>query len=150
MTMLKDLDFYMSLSYPIQLVPGPGGYFATHPQLEGCMAEGATAEEAIANLADSRELWIEARLGNGYPVPEPETEEFSGRISLRMAPSLHARLAAMADERKISLNLLVNTILAEYVGGGGAQAELQKVLGELRESLLGMNEPRPRLRSRSR
>jgi predicted RNase H-like HicB family nuclease len=35
------------------------------------MAEGGTLEEAIANLADSRELWIEARLASGYPVSEP-------------------------------------------------------------------------------
>ncbi|HEX2225251.1 MAG TPA: toxin-antitoxin system HicB family antitoxin [Thermoanaerobaculia bacterium] len=148
--MPKDLAYYLSLHYPVEIVTREAGCFATHPLLEGCMAEGATAEEAIANLADSRELWIEARLAGGHPVPEPSTgEEFSGRISLRMAPSLHARLAELADRKKISLNLLINTVLAEYVGGAGVNAELQDILTELRASLLP-SEPLPRLRARNR
>ncbi len=147
--MAKDLGYYMSLQYPVQIVSHEtGGCFATHPLLEGCMAEGATADEAIANLADSRELWIETRLANGYPVPEPEAEELSGRISLRMAPSLHARLAELADQKKISLNLLINTVLAEYVGGAGLQAELQELLGELRASVFA-SDPLPKLRATS-
>lgn len=148
--MPKDLAYYMSLQYPVEIVTREGGgCFATHPLLEGCMAEGATAEEAVAHLADSRELWIEARLAGGHPVPEPEGEEFSGRISLRMAPSLHARLAELADRKKISLNLLINTVLAEYVGGASVQAELQDILTELRANLFP-SEPLPRLRARNR
>jgi antitoxin HicB len=68
----KNSSYYLSLSYPIEIQEGErGGYFVTNPDLDGCMAEGASLEEAVANLADSRELWIEARLENGYPVPEP-------------------------------------------------------------------------------
>lgn len=148
--MPKDLAYYMSLQYPVEVVTNEeGGCFATHPLLEGCMAEGPTTDEAIANLADSRELWIEARLASGYSVPEPEREEFSGRISLRMAPSLHARLSELADSKKISLNLLINTVLAEYVGGAGLQGELQEILRELRASLFP-SEPLPQLRARNR
>jgi len=68
----KNSSYYLSLTYPIEIQEGErGGYFVTNPDLDGCMAEGASLEEAVANLADSRELWIEARLENGYPVPEP-------------------------------------------------------------------------------
>jgi predicted RNase H-like HicB family nuclease len=71
--MTKDLSYYLSLNYPIELQQNPehGGFFVFHPDLEGCMAEGGTEEEAIANLADSRELWLEAMLAIGAPVPEP-------------------------------------------------------------------------------
>ena len=80
----KDLSYYLGLRYPFEAHEREeGGYFVTHPDLDGCMAEGATLEEAVANLADSRELWIEARLEGGYPVPEPPSEEYSGRVSLR-------------------------------------------------------------------
>jgi antitoxin HicB len=114
----KDLGYYMTLRYPLELREGEaGGYFATHPDLDGCMAEGATADEAIANLGDSRELWIEAQIEGGYPVPEPRTDEPSGYVSLRMAPSLHGRLAEMATRQDISLNLLMNTVLSQYAGG---------------------------------
>ncbi|HWM95259.1 MAG TPA: type II toxin-antitoxin system HicB family antitoxin [Thermoanaerobaculia bacterium] len=133
----KDLRHYLSLSYPIELRQNPehGGFFAFHPDLEGCMAEGGTAEEAITNLADSRELWLEARLASGAPVPEPLEDEPSGRISLRMAPSLHASLGRLANRRGLSLNLLINTILAEHVGGVSYQAEMGELLEEMRSTL---------------
>jgi antitoxin HicB len=114
----KNLDHYMSLKYPVELIEAKaGGFFVTHPDLNGCMAEGATVAEALANLAVSRELWVEARLAKGYPVPEPKNYEPSGNLSLRMAPSLHAHLAMLADRQGISLNLLINTVLAQYAGG---------------------------------
>jgi antitoxin HicB len=133
-TPAKDLAHYLGIKYPISVQEGPeGGYFVTHPDLDGCMAEGKTIEEAIENLTDSRELWIESRLEGGYPVPEPAEEETcSGRISLRMAPALHASLARIAQRRDISLNLLINTVLASYAGGEDA---LQPTLQELRETL---------------
>src|ERR1700739_2073747 len=91
----KSVEHYMSLSYPYELVLDreQGGFFARHPDLPGCTAEGETPEDAIANLDESRRLWIEARLEGGYPVPEPESEEYKGRISLRIPGSLHASLA---------------------------------------------------------
>ncbi len=77
--MEKDLSYYMSLNYPCELSSeeGEDGYFATHFDLPGCMAEGGTADEAVKNLGAARELWIESRLGDGYPVPEPIGEESS-------------------------------------------------------------------------
>jgi predicted RNase H-like HicB family nuclease len=114
----KGLAYYMSLRYPIELTESAeGGYFATHPALAGCMAEGATAAEAIANLADSREVWIATRLDNGYSVPEPRKHQPSGNISLRMTPSLHTRLAKLADRDGVSLNFLITSVLARHAGG---------------------------------
>ena len=78
----KDLSYYLSLRYPVEAHESEGGgYFVTHPDLDGCMAEGATLEEAVANLADSRQLWIEARLAGGYTVPEPATPRKKGGSS---------------------------------------------------------------------
>ena len=132
-TIDKDLAYFLKVKYPISVQEGPkGGYFVTHPDLDGCMAEGETVDEAIENLADARELWIESRLERGHPVPEPADEEYSGRISLRMAPSLHASLSRIADRRDISLNLLINTVLASFAGG---EDPLRSTLEELRETL---------------
>ncbi len=72
---VKDLKFYMSLSYPYELSDWDGdGYFSAHPDLPGCMSSGATADESIQNLDAARELWIEARLEGGYSIPEPLQE----------------------------------------------------------------------------
>lgn len=142
----KDLAYYMSLKYPAEIHEGAsGGYFVTNPDLDGCMAEGETPDEALTNLADSRELWIESRLTAGRLVPEPSTEELSGTVSLRMAPSLHTQLAKSAARQDISLNLLINTALAEYAGGvrhesaiNSAVENLRRVAEELRAGSLGL------------
>jgi len=126
----KDLSYYLGLKYPIELHESEGGgYFVTHPDLDGCMAEGATLEDAVRNLGDSRALWLEARLEGGYPAPEPPNEEsYSGRLSLRMPPSLHARLARLADRDRISLNLLIVSVLANYAGGADSVTRPQERL----------------------
>jgi predicted RNase H-like HicB family nuclease len=129
----KDLAYYMGLKYPAEIREGAsGGYFVTNPDLDGCMAEGETPDEALAHLADSRELWIESRLTAGRPVPEPSIEESSGTISLRMAPSLHAQLAKSAARQNISLNLLINTALAEYAGGARHEGAINTAIESLR------------------
>ena len=139
----KDLAYFLKIKYPVTVQEGPmGGYFVTHPHLDGCMAEGATLEEAIANLADSREIWIESRLENGYHVPEPVVEEYSGRVSLRMAPSLHARLAEISERQGISLNLLINTVLSKFAGG---EDPLNQMMGDLKETLAQLQAARSSL-----
>ncbi len=117
--MANSLAYYMTLNYPYELSreEGENGYFSTHPDLPGCMAEGDTAAEAIDNLDAARELWIEARLDGGYSVPEPIGDECSGRVSLRMPPSLHAQLSKLARRAKVSLNSLLNHALSTYCGG---------------------------------
>jgi predicted RNase H-like HicB family nuclease len=144
---IKDLSYYLGLRYPIEVHESAGGYFVTHPDLDGCMAEGATLEEAVTNLADSRELWIEARLEGGYNVPEPVSEEYSGRISLRMTPELHGQLARIAERRGVSLNLLLNSVLAAYSGGAeplfDTIHELKSAVADLRAATSSISNPRP-------
>lgn len=49
---------------------GEDVFLAKNPQLYGCMAQGATVEEALANLADARLDYIEDLLEDGDPVPD--------------------------------------------------------------------------------
>ena len=41
------------------------------PELPGCMADGETYEQAVANAQQVIEEWIEAARELGRPVPEP-------------------------------------------------------------------------------
>ena len=50
---------------------GEDVFLAKNPQLYGCMAQGATIEEALANLVDARLDYIEGLLEDGEPVPAP-------------------------------------------------------------------------------
>lgn len=61
--------------YPVLIEPlsaeDGGGFVATVPDLPGCMSDGETPEEALANVKDAVEAWIEEALALGRPVPAP-------------------------------------------------------------------------------
>jgi predicted RNase H-like HicB family nuclease len=41
------------------------------PELPGCMADGETYEQALANVQEVIEGWIETAREDGIPIPEP-------------------------------------------------------------------------------
>ncbi len=49
-------------------------FIAAIPALPGCMADGATREEALENLNTTAELWIFKARQMGREVPKPEHE----------------------------------------------------------------------------
>jgi predicted RNase H-like HicB family nuclease len=70
----KSLEYYLSLPYPIELIPDEDGFwFAQIPLLPGCMTEGSSREEALEMLDEAKELWLETALDRGIHIPEPET-----------------------------------------------------------------------------
>ncbi len=100
---------YLELPYNIVIrhVKDESGeyYFATVQELDGCMSDGETLEEAHANILEAMEGWIEAKLDGGFPVPKPmSAESYSGKFVLRLPKSLHARLAMEAEKEGVSLN----------------------------------------------
>ncbi|GLS17169.1 HicB family protein [Labrys miyagiensis] len=64
-----------ALEYPLLLEPLPsedgGGFVAIVPDLPGCMSDGETPEEAIANVKDAIVVWIETAREMGRPIPGP-------------------------------------------------------------------------------
>lgn len=46
-------------------------FIAEIPELSGCMAHGATQEEALANIKEAMRLWVDTAREFGDPVPEP-------------------------------------------------------------------------------
>ena len=61
------------LSYKVEVTPltaaEGGGYMATVPDMPGCMSDGETPEEAIANVQDAILCWIEAARELGREIP---------------------------------------------------------------------------------
>ena len=70
---IPTLDYYLSLKYPMCIYPeNEGGYTAMIPDLDGCMTQGDSLEEAISNIDEARELWIETVYHSGkknIPLP---------------------------------------------------------------------------------
>ena len=63
------------LTYPVVITPltaeDGGGFAATVPDLPGCMSDGETPEEALRNVREAIDAWIETARELGHGIPEP-------------------------------------------------------------------------------
>ena len=48
------------------------GFIAEVPELPGCAADGATYQQALANVETIIQEWIETAKDLGRPIPEPK------------------------------------------------------------------------------
>ncbi|HEX8906258.1 MAG TPA: type II toxin-antitoxin system HicB family antitoxin [Longimicrobiaceae bacterium] len=46
-------------------------FLAQVPELPGCIAHGDSREEALRNVEDAIDLWLEVAKRRGRPIPEP-------------------------------------------------------------------------------
>jgi predicted HicB family RNase H-like nuclease len=121
--MKRDLKFYMSLDYPVEIrrlsEEDGGGYLACIPYLGRWMftAAGDTIEEALHTLEEVKRDHFERLLSEGkeilLPPPVDADEHYSGRFLVRIPRHLHRRLAQLAELEGCSLNQYVTTLLAE-------------------------------------
>ncbi|MBK8989358.1 MAG: type II toxin-antitoxin system HicB family antitoxin [Chloroflexi bacterium] len=57
------------------IYPGEDGFWiAECPSLPGCISQGETRQEAIANIREAIDLYIEVLVEDGVPVPEDHLE----------------------------------------------------------------------------
>ena len=121
----RSLDEYLDLPYHLAIArddeaSGAEAWVARVEELDGCVARGATPQEAVANVRAALEAWIAPALARGQAVPVPRAPaKHSGRLLLRMEPSLHAELARAAEREEVSLNQFVSNALAGAVGWRG-------------------------------
>jgi predicted RNase H-like HicB family nuclease len=67
----KNLSYYMSLRYRIELIPEEDGWSAILPELPGCVGAGDTIEEVLELLEDAKQGWFVSSLKHGDTIPEP-------------------------------------------------------------------------------
>lgn len=107
--------------YPFEIVPlsaeDGGGFLISFPDFSECISDGETIEEAIHNGMDALHETIAALESMGLPVPEPGSGgSYSGKFIQRTTKTIHAQLALRARQEGVSMNTLVNTLLAESLG----------------------------------
>jgi predicted RNase H-like HicB family nuclease len=66
---MTKLD-YCVLIEPLAQEDG-GGFVATAPDLPGCMSDGETPEDALAQVQDAIAAWIDEARALGRLVPKP-------------------------------------------------------------------------------
>jgi antitoxin HicB len=71
---LETLHDYLNLNYPITLYPEPdGGYTVMLNDLPGCLSQGDTLEEAVANIQEAKVAWMETAWEYRDEIPLPTT-----------------------------------------------------------------------------
>ncbi len=116
----KKVDYYVSLPYTMNVTyrDEQGGYYvAGYVELPDLTMTGATPEEAVKELLLEKPEWFEACLKLGIKIPmQVEKQKYSGKIALRMQPTMHAALTRLAELEGISLNQYMITAIARAIG----------------------------------
>jgi predicted RNase H-like HicB family nuclease len=73
---MSDLD--PECRFTVRPLSEGGGWLVECPDLPGCMSDGETIEEAIANAEDPKRCWIAAMKEAGRPIPSPSGEPAEG------------------------------------------------------------------------
>ena len=124
--MIKEI---LNKPYAKILTPDGDGYLSEVLEFYNCFSYGKTPEEALENLNDAAEAWLEATIEKGKKVPEPVASyEMSGKYPLRMPKNLHQAAAILADLDGVSLNTFIVTAVAQRVG---AQSFINEVFTKL-------------------
>ena len=123
---MMSTDEYLALNYRKSIyLDEDGSYIVEVDDLPGCIADGETPDEAYANSIAAMRTWIESRRAAGLQIPEPRAnDEYSGKFVIRMARSLHKRLAMEAQREEVSLNHYVVTLLTDASANGIAASQI--------------------------
>lgn len=149
----KTLEEYLALPYRLEITPGDyGSYVVRYPDLPGCVTQVERLEDAIPMAREILEGWLAIALEDGQEIPLPrETGQYGGKILIRVAKSLHQRLAEEADEEGVSLNAYIATLLASGTVWRASNRQFDEVCAkidtlhaDLSVSFAGVDQPRAR------
>jgi predicted RNase H-like HicB family nuclease len=73
------------MTYTVLIRAGnESGYVATVPALPGCVSQGKTRRQALRNIREAIEVYIESLLEDGLPVPvQTDTQLVEVEVSVR-------------------------------------------------------------------
>lgn len=70
--MSKTLDYYKLLPYTLHTEPVADGWVAEFVELRGCKTDGGTEAEAVANLQELFDEYIQTLIDEKLDIAEPE------------------------------------------------------------------------------
>jgi antitoxin HicB len=113
----RNLGAYRFTVRPLSKDEG-GGYLVEYPDIPGCMSDGETIEEAIANGREALRDCVAVFEESGRKVPKPGIQAAQWRQ--RLPRTLYSKLTAQAENEGVSINSFVTAIIAEAIGSGRA------------------------------
>src|SRR5664280_1027060 len=84
----------MKPEYSVQIVwsPEDNAYLAFPFELQGCVADGDTPEDALKNLRVVIQEWIEVATAEGRDIPKPMTVEDHQQVSSQFQRDLQRHI----------------------------------------------------------
>lgn len=84
----------------VVVYPGEDGYWiAECPSLSGCISQGKTKEEAIANIKEAIEGYVAALEEDGLPVPEDHFDAIHAETATWKPHDLASRRSVLPGRR---------------------------------------------------
>jgi len=93
-------------------------WVAESKSLKGCIGQGQTDLEALRELEENEQAWLETAKECGILIPDVPIEQngsYSGTFTVRITPKLHERAANAARDESISINQFVKTAIEEKI-----------------------------------
>lgn len=81
----QENGYYEGMKYTVLIRAGnESGYVATVPVLPGCVSQGRTRRQALRNVKEAIEVYIETLVEDGLPVPvQTDAELVDVQVSAR-------------------------------------------------------------------
>lgn len=111
------VEYYANLPYTITVEREDDHFAARVIELPDLIMTGDNPEEAVAELEAVKKEWIAAYLELGNKMPQPlKSRKYSGKVVLRMPPSLHESLVKIAEIERVSFNQYMVFALSKHIG----------------------------------
>lgn len=126
-------------NYEMRIFPKVAGdgttyWTAVYPSISECVGGGDTIEEAIADAKENLEVYLEFLEDECKKIPEDDyINEYSGKIALRISKSTHKKLADISEMEGISVNLLLNNAIENYIGLKSYDYGINQKIDELKK-----------------
>ncbi len=92
---------FTTVIVPEEATDGSLVYRAEIPELPGCMSHGESPEEALQNLEEARDLYIETLMAQRRPVPPGVTVSSTSGTAVSGAAAIRLRKAPARAELKL-------------------------------------------------
>lgn len=92
-------------------------WVAKSASLKGCVGQGETAQDAIAELEINETEWLITAKECDIPIPAPSIQKensYSGKVSLRFSAFTHQEASENAKSLGVSLNQYINDAIVYY------------------------------------
>lgn len=115
--MIKDKEYYKNIDYDIIVSKlekdDGGGYFAYYKDIPSVMGDGKTKDEAIDDVKNAFDCFLEVSLKNKDLIPEPLSLQNKIRINFNAQVSKIQEIDRIVGkgQRTNLLNLLINKFL---------------------------------------